>query len=238
MNFIKIIIKWLDKINSRWILVMLLLNNCYCSSALAELQKAGLWNDLTLVGYFPEDNKFEYLLNGQLRWLNQQHYFQTGIFQTGLGYKVLPKLSLWGGYQWESGNQIRNTAAVNRLWQQTSWNIISNDNFIFDNRNRLEERESVDQSQLSYRLRERFTLLFPKKLYGNYTPLMADELFFNLNKPVWVSNRTFEQNRFFVGIDIPVRKDFFEIGYLNRYIFRTINNEMDHILYLSYNFRT
>ncbi|MFI5206312.1 MAG: DUF2490 domain-containing protein, partial [Candidatus Paceibacterales bacterium] len=77
---------------------------------------------------------------------------------------------------------------------------------------------------------------FPNAIFGKYAPVIADEVFINVTKPDWVTNNTFDQNRAFLGIDIPMsKKTYFEVGYLNQYEVKTNQNQVNNILYVAFN---
>ena len=209
------------------------------TDSFGDLQNEKLWLDLNSNGNLFNNKKILYWVDEQLRLINHANYYEHNNLQGGLGYQFLDNLSLWGGYQWNSKNQFTGSAAENRTWQQAIWDVVNNQQVYFSTRTRLEQRERTDQTQWANRLRERLTLKFPHKIAQKFTPVIFDELFFNLNKPHWTSDHTFSQNRAFVGIDIPAgKKNFFEIGYLNQYLIQNKENEIDHILYLSFSINT
>ncbi|HRE32881.1 MAG TPA: DUF2490 domain-containing protein, partial [Candidatus Berkiella sp.] len=89
--------------------------------------------------------------------------------------------------------------------------------FNLKSRTRLEQRKQEATPQWASRLRERLTVIIP---VDPISIIVSDELFFNLNHPLWVSDCSLSQNRGFIGLGIPMAKQTsIEIGYLNQYQF-------------------
>ncbi|MDI1352622.1 MAG: DUF2490 domain-containing protein, partial [bacterium] len=66
-----------------------------------------------------------------------------------------------------------------------------------------------------------------------------DELFFNIIKPSWVSSGTVDQNRAFLGVNIfTSTESALSVGYLNQYEFKSNANQMNNIIFISFNVTT
>lgn len=214
-------------------LVILLL--CYSHLVYSiTIQKPKYWGSLNVNGNLFKNQKALYYLNLQGRIDGQESQFEQSIFVGGVGYQWLPHLSLWLGYQRNSYNQIGRSEPQNAVWEQAIWKIINNNCINLTSRTRLEQREQVDQSQWVSRLRERITLKLPQKINKDLTPAIYDEIFINLNNPTWVNSRSINENRFFMGVDIPTsKKSYLEVGYLNQYRWLLTSNNINHILSIS-----
>jgi hypothetical protein len=206
-------------------------------NVLAETQHKKLWLNIGLYGDLSEKYKLKYLMDGELRFTDQDGNFETVRGEIGAGYQALPNLIFWAAVQRISANQTPGGAgAENRLWQQAIWDIIDNDDFNLFTRTRIEERFRADQPGWNYRFRERVNLLLIDKIAPDYSPLIYDEVFFLLNKPVWQNDKTFSENRLFVGLNINLSEQVvMQIGYLNQYIFHQTENEMNHVLSITLN---
>lgn len=212
-----------------------------CISALANVQQQGkFWPTIDLTGSFLGLKPVLYDLNVQGRYDESTHEYERTLTQAGLGYKLRPNLSSWLGYTWVLDNA--NANQENRIWQQLIWDAVSNEQLQVSSRTRLEEREQVHQVEWAIWLRQQVTLQLPQKIADRYTPVFYDEIFFNLNNTPWNTHRVVDQNRAFIGIEIPLPLLFkqanIQIGYLNQYLFRPVNNMMNHILFVSLNMAT
>lgn len=200
----------------------------------AENTDEKLWTQFNLNGSFPHSQKIKYVLRSEIRLIAMEHAFETGIAGYAMAYEYQPNFSFWLGYQWDSQNQISGSQQQNRLWQQLVWDLWKTSSFSLSQRLRLEERYREDNSQTAWRLRERLLI---KAVSDAVNPISWDEIFLNLNHPTWVNSSTINQNRYFIGIEIPHNHHTLEIGYLNQYSLGNIQNTMSHILLLNFNIR-
>jgi hypothetical protein len=206
--------------------------------ALEENEK--LWVGVNVRKPLSADQKWLYSLFTQSRLINKSHPWQSTLFEGGVGYSLFKDKSIWIGYRWSAHNPNNGFYQGNRLWQQLSW-IISDKNLIkFFSRTRLEQTMYSDQSQLSFRLRELISVEFKNEVATKFSPLVYDEVFFQLNKTNYTSHQLVSENRLFLGVRLPTSADtFWEIGYINQYQFSTpLNNQnqMNHIASFTYNF--
>lgn len=205
-------------------------------SSSAEIHYDKLWLALNLDGPLAKDSRFKFYFNPELRLVDAGNHFEVAQTQAGLGYQFVPNATFWAGYQVFSHNNLSGSARENRIWQQITWNILTTSKVKILSRSRFEERHRVTEPQWSDRFRERLTLRLPSAIAPKITPAIWDELFFNVNRAPWTVQRTFEQNRAFIGLDFTTSKEsFLEVGYLNQYIFSNRVNEDNHILYVMLN---
>lgn len=207
-----------------------------CSNAFGLQERTGLWLDTTVNGPFAKHPKWTYTLEGQVRFVDQENYYQLTNFQGGIGYNPSATLSFWIGDQWFSHNPVQDIAAGNLIWEQMVWQVYQNDLFIFRTRTRLEQISRDHEAQWLNRVREKFSFYFQNKFLSKATPLIYNEVFFKLNNTDWSNTKNFEQNRLFIGMDIPTSQiTFFEIGYIQQYIFNHTGNRLNNILYIGFN---
>jgi len=218
-----------------FLLAVFFVPNCLAAST---EQSTKLWTSVQKKGYISRD-KWGYLVQLHVRFGDDSPSFDSGIARLGLGYHSSKTLSFWVGYDFLSKQDVGTIkfSEEQRCWQQLSWEIptLAPSQLIY--RARLEERESTKGSGVAFRLRQKITLKKGNsRMGGTVVPFVADEIFFNLNHPEWISSKTVDQNRLFVGLDIPLGKGrTLKIGYINQFEFRDVNR-MNHIIYCSYIF--
>jgi uncharacterized protein DUF2490 len=150
------------------------------------------------------------------------------------GFRITPLVSFWNGFTWISPND--GSPRIYRPWQHVVWELLDKNSPIqFQTRTRLEELKQESQPEWLWRVRERWRVSFPNLLAKKFTPVISDEIFLNVNKPVWVNPGVVDQNRAFIGVDSPTWKHtFVEIGYLNQYRYTTPVNQMAHIALVTF----
>lgn len=209
-------------------------------TCLALEQHEKLWLGLNKSQNFSENSPCLYLISSELRFIDKNHAWQTGFLEGGLGRNFLFDKSIWLGYRW-SGHEFYNQFyQENRLFQQLVWPINPNDRMGFVSRSRLEEIVRGNQSQVALRFRERMALALNYHGFKKINPYFYDEIFFRINRTDYSSNNVLSENRLFIGFNYYLSKaHFLEIGYINQYQYKTpqsLQNQMNHILSLSYNF--
>jgi hypothetical protein len=201
-------------------------------------QSYRLWLQIGTQGNFQQDSKWLYFIEQHFRFFNPDNFYDQFVSRMALGYQLTPRVSLWQGYDFAptyiaADNTIK---TEQRSWQQLTWDLTKSTNAKISLRSRLEQRYFQGNSQWSMRLRERFYVSFPKALFNKYTPIIFDEIFFNLNNTPWTNNDFVNQNRVFIGIGIPVFKNSqLAVGYLNQWVLTNNNHRINHLLSLSLN---
>lgn len=200
-------------------------------------QHAQLWAGLNYEK--PLNQQWTYLLYTQSRFINESHPWDSTLFEGGLGYLLTKDKVVWFGYRWTAQNPNNGFFQENRLWQQLQWNLSDNKQHIILSRTRLEQIERTNQSQILWRLRERIMYKYNIPLHGNIIPVAYDEIFLQVHKTNYSSNKFFSQNRLFIGFDLYLsRQVLWELGYMNQFIFNVgTNNQnvMNHIISATYN---
>lgn len=181
-------------------------------------EHAKLWTSYEISGGIFNGSKVRFYLQPQLRFIDNQYKFEQAVVHAGLGYKIANPLTFYIGNSGVISKQSSGDLIDEyRIWQQLNWEIIKGSHFNLKSRTRFEQRKQEATPQWANRLREKLTFVFP--VYP-ISIIVSDELFFNLNHPLWVSDCSLSQNRGFIGIGVPLTKQtLIEIGYLNQYQF-------------------
>lgn len=205
--------------------------------ALAQHEK--LWLGFNSQFTLSNDKKWISFLFSQLRMINKSHPLQTGLIEGGLGYRFFQNDSAWVGYRWSAFNPNNGFFQENQFFQQIISQRRMSDAKRFIIRSRLEEVARGNQSQIAIRFRERVGLEINRSFFIHALPFIYDEVFFQLNKTNYTSNKLITQNRLFLGINAYITKhSWWEIGYINQFEMHTPltnENQMNHILSVNYN---
>lgn len=213
---------------------------CLYSPGMAEIQQYGkLWSGIFLTGPLSSNQVIQYYLDSQLRLSSRSETFDQAVTNAALGYQYSSKFTLWLGGSWVTTNDpIEDVNHEYRIWQQVTGQGFSIKAFDVSTRTRLEERKDTDEPQLALRLRQKITLTKLLKSFKNNSLVGAEEIFFNLNNPEWITNKVVDQNRISLGIAMPLSKQtVVEWGYINQLLFRN-PNEMYHGLYINLRINT
>lgn len=171
------------------------------------------------------------MINPQVRFIDNRYKLHQINLYMGLGYSVNDDLDLVLGvfrnYIQETSGSV---SGENRFWQQASASLLEKSSFNLMSRSRFEERVMNGTDSYANRFRQLISLELP---FVKETQLIiGNEFFLQLNEPDWVSQRTYAQNRFNVGVRNKIGEMAFEMGYLNQYNFNN-TNEMTNVLYFN-----
>ena len=165
---------WIKKIIG-FVLLILSINS------FAIINQAKLWGGIDISGSLFDNSNFLYDFAPQTRTNLTTHEYQETQTNLALGYKILPNFTLWQGYT----SILPGTSTTqNNYWQQGVWEIVEQPHFNLENRMRIDERRRVGELQWSDRFRDRILLSFPAMLFNKLTPIIYDEVFFNLNNMI------------------------------------------------------
>lgn len=177
-----------------------------------------LWSNITLTAPLIAGTHFRYWLETQERFGEEVSRLSQALVRPGVGYELMPGMSLWFGYAW-----IFTTAPFatpsneeNRIWQQLMWTKkYSHSKLIL--RTRLEERYLPNGPGFG-RFRQLFKTELPLNSPQSFNLVASDEVFLHIFNQ---ANHGFDQNRFFIGLSHAVTKNInLEVGYLNQFIQR------------------
>ena len=162
----------------------------------------------------------------QWRIGNDSSHLNSAMVRPAVGWQLTPQASIWLGYLMsaDSKNLYSNHYLIeNRAWQGFSWKDTTDDKqFIWEMRNRLEERFLPQNSDPSIRWRTRFR--------GEYiidespvSLIASEEIFLNLNDNA--HNRNLQagaqQNRAYLGFGYRFAPEFqIESGYLYQHVWK------------------
>lgn len=209
------------------------------------VQDGGFW--LTIIaqgdlGPEPVRHRIKWWLDGQLRLFGDSGGFGQGLIRPGLGYALGDSTSAWLGYAYIRTDPAKGSPFdEQRIWQQFFWGpkikVVS-----IDSRSRLEERFVETGSDVGVRFRQLVGARMPLDFAPRITPLIWNEVFFNLNDTDWGADAGFDQNRFFVGLGFKIRPESgfrLDAGYMNQYIQRVGTQDLSNNLFsltLQWNF--
>lgn len=208
------------------------------SSANALIIHEKLWTGFLVQKSFSEKSPWSYRLYLQERFWNEPHPWQTNLIEGALGYSIVPFTIFNLGYRYAVDHPLDDTYSVNMFIQELVIAGEDSANRYVRSRSRLEEFRRSNQSQTALRFRQRIYLEWPQRFFGFIAPVTHEEIFLQLNKTDYTSHQLFAENRLFLGGDFYVTNhDFWEIGYMNQYQFKTPQrnqNALSHILSITY----
>jgi hypothetical protein len=174
-------------------------------------------------------------LNDQLRGFlefqprvgNDTSHLTTMIIRPALGWAISQQATLWAGYLMSADSITPSSEKYlieNRAWQGFSWKDTANDKqFIWEVRNRLEERMLPRNSDPSIRWRTRVRVeqLIPN--YSAWSVIGSEEIFANLNDNA--NNAQLQagaqQNRAYMGVGYRFAPEFqLETGFLYQHVWK------------------
>lgn len=196
----------------------------------AAQQAEKMWSLLTLSGDF---GRVVYYIEPQLRLVYDDNLFQQFLSNAGMGYKVTPNWQTWFGATFSADSQDAVAGSLDeyRLWQQIIWKSrLPSASLI--SRTRFEERKSLFFPDWAYRLRQRVQLTKP--LNKNWSIVISNEIFFNINKASWIITDRLDQNRAYLGMEQRVSENtYLGMGYMNQYLSTPVP-QSNHVLWINW----
>ena len=213
----------------------------------AELdQQGGGWliagGSGSLEAVSPKLSRLRWWFDFQARFFENTDGLGQTIVRPGLGWAITESTSVWIGYGWIRDYPTnRSDIDENRIWQQFLWKGKAGQ-WSLQSRTRLEQRFIQTGSDVGWRLRQFVKVLYPLLDSPRLRFAAYNELFLALNSTDWGANAGFDQNRLFLGFNVPLgaaQPIHAEFGYLNRYVeLASGRGRMDHLgivnLILSY----
>lgn len=171
-------------------------------------------------------------LEFQPRVGDDSSHLSTMIIRPAIGWAVTPQITLWAGYLMSAdagtykstGKYTDKYGIENRVWQGLTWKDMTEDKqFIWEMRNRLEERFLSGKSDPSIRWRTRFRFEYLIPEFSSWSVIASEELFLNLNDnsddPQLQAG--LNQNRAYIGIGYRFAPEFqVETGYLEQHVWK------------------
>lgn len=154
------------------------------------------------------------------------------IVRPGVGYDVLPWLSLWAGYAWiPTVNNDADDGHEHRAWQQVTLHHRFDWGLSLQSRTRFEQRFSNLGDDVGFRLREFVRVNWHPEPTAPLGIASWNELFVGLNDTDWTAPAGLDQNRTFIGPFLPIPNvGRLEIGYLLAYLRRPGGDRVVHAL--------
>ncbi|MEM1131303.1 MAG: DUF2490 domain-containing protein [Pseudomonadota bacterium] len=174
------------------------------------------WNALVVTGPVVDDSDLLLWFDGHARFRDDASDLGVTIVRPGLGWRVNDSLNLWVGYaNVVSRPEIGDNIDEERFWQQASFPIADIAGGRLTGRTRLEQRFRGGDSETGWRFRQ-FVRWGKPVGGGDFSLVVWDELFLNLNDATGVQQGGFDQNRLFVGGALGITDNArIEAGYLN-----------------------
>ena len=194
------------------------------------------WASSYLTGKFKDHEKWRYAIQPELRFIDDKYKFNQALLTASIGYQTTEYVTLWlGANRTYTEESEGNSRQEYRLWQLVSWDVLPTTTYILSNRARLEERKLFSSSALAIRARDMLVASIPAFASERYRLIISDEVFLNLNRPGWVTDKFFAENRAAIGVRTALtQQTALEIGYLNQYQFST-PNQMSNVIYSELN---
>ena len=158
---------------------------------------------------------------------NNTSNLTTAIVRPALGWAINEQATLWIGYLMQADSVTPDSdryGTENRAWQGFTWRDTANEKqFIWEVRNRLEERFLAGNSDPSIRWRTRFRAEQLISGWPNWSVIASEEIFVNLNDN---SNNAqlqagAQQNRLYAGVGYRFTPEAqVETGYLYQHVWR------------------
>lgn len=170
---------------------------------------------------------------------NDSSHMVSMMLRPAIGWAITPKASIWAGYLMsaDSKNLYSNQYLIeNRAWQGFTWRDMAEDKqFIWEMRNRLEERFLPHNSDPSIRWRTRFRTEYiidesPVSL------IASEEIFVNLNDNAYNANLKAgaQQNRAYIGFGYRFVPEFqIESGYLYQHVWRKTTEDASNSVWMT-----
>ncbi len=194
--------------------IFLLLSSSFC---LAATSTPKLWLAPSI------DKKTEHLLyffQPNLRFLQQNMRLQEALPEVGVGYFFTNNASIFLAASWANkDDDVNVNKQERRAWQQLNYSY-KQKSLEWLGRSRIEERRLIGDNNLSLRLRQRLRLLVP---ISNHLSIDAhEEIMINLVRPAWISTKTLDQNRSYIGLQGRINSKIkLNFGYMNQYLYKT-----------------
>ncbi|MEM9243726.1 MAG: DUF2490 domain-containing protein [Pseudomonadota bacterium] len=193
------------------------------------------WLGFDVGGSFHKDSKWHYDLMNQARVPTDPTRLEQYFVRPSVFYQLDKNWSFWLGSDLIYENPKNDpTTTEQRIWPQIEYDKSLTYHVATSLRSRLENRWIGNQSGMAMRFRQRVEFSINHWNKYNVDLDVFDEGFFGLKRPSWVTDRTFDQNRVFLGFVIPMHKRLaIDTGYLNIFRPRSPQNRVEHILVLA-----
>lgn len=187
------------------------------------------WSSFTLAG---SNGSFLYQVEPQLRLIEADNPFNQFLLNVGGGYPLNATWQFWLGQTLGTTSQDADADDLEeyRIWEQLLWqgkiHLAQ-----LESRTRIEQRKSFDFSTWANRVRERVLINIP--LTRNISLIGSNEIFINFNQVEWITTKTWDQNRTYLGITQQLSPTIFlSTGYMRQWIFTAVT-QSDQVFILN-----
>ncbi len=191
------------------------------------------WFAFATNGLVNEDSRLLYWFDGHARFGNDAGELGVSIIRPAIGWRINNSLDLWLGYARVTNSIGPSDIEEDRIWQQATYSIASNNLGSFSGRTRLEQRfrDERNGDDTGHRIRQFFRWGKPIKS-TNFAYVIWDEIFIGLNETDWGQINGFDQNRAFFGMSYKLtKKARVEFGYLHNLINREGSDDLtNHVV--------
>lgn len=196
--------------------------------ALAKDEDTQVWASTTLIKQL--DPKWTAQMELHARFFDDVSGLGQRMIRPSVTYKLDNGLTLTGGYFHGLNNPVNGSSTIeHRLWEQVGYTFLHTDDVKLSGRTRLEQRVVESRNDTGWRLRQQLRAEGPIAK-DKVDWLVWNETFVGLNETEWGQRAAFDQTRNFVGLNVPVTKHIaIEPGYLNQYVFRSDEDQMNHV---------
>lgn len=196
--------------------------------ALAKDEDTQLWASTTLIKQIAPQWSAQLELHA--RFFDDISGLGQRMIRPSVTYKLDNGLTLTGGYFHGLNNPVNGSSTIeHRLWEQVGYTFLENDAVKLSGRTRLEQRVVESRNDTGWRLRQQLRAEGPI-VKDKLEWLVWNETFIGLNETEWGQRAAFDQTRNYFGFDVPVSKNVaVEPGYLNQYVFRNGEDQMNHV---------
>ncbi|MEO1043054.1 MAG: DUF2490 domain-containing protein [Pseudomonadota bacterium] len=157
------------------------------------------WNAIAIAGPIQDDSRLLVWFDGHARFRDDASELRVTIVRPALGWRAHDKIDLWAGYaRVVSRQDAIPDVTEDRAWQQATFAIPSVLGGSMSGRSRLEQRFRETGDDTGWRFRQ--FIRWGKRIDStDFSLVVWDELFVNLNEADWGQREGFNQNRLFVG---------------------------------------
>lgn len=190
------------------------------TSVQAEDNDFQAWSALAIAGPIKEDNRLLVWLDAHARFRDDAGDLGVTILRPGVGWRVSDHLNLWLGYA-RVVSRLNNNSDIDedRIWQQATYSLGNIAGGSLSGRSRLEQRFRDTGDDTGWRYRQFLRWEGLKSNSVDFTLVVWNELFLNINDADWGQEDGFNQNRLFLGGAWRYPNlGRFELGYLNNAI--------------------
>ncbi len=208
--------------------LLLIITTMFATSLMADEHKHGSW-----LGTFTKKKmtqNFDLWAETQLRY----NWDMAGVGQILYRVGVLQKLTDYQGLGYLYAYIKSDNIKEHRYTVQHTFNYFYVEGLKLSHRVRLEARVLENSSDDA--MRARLLVKLEDDFIGQWSWMSYNEIFVNLSDDVWTGERTFERNRFYLGVKKPYEEFTLNIGYVNQYVPRATQDTYEHNLYLGFNF--